>query len=133
MRDRPEDIPPLVWSFVDELSASLGRKVESISQKSMDVLMNYSWPGNVRELRNTIERAMIISNSTTLQPEPPGNPVSIPVNLTLRETEVRHIRKVLESSSWRIRGKNGAAEILGMKPTTLETRMAKLGIVRPTK
>lgn len=133
LRDRPEDIPLLVWSFVDELSASLGRKVESISHKSMDALMTYSWPGNVRELRNAIERAMIISNSTTLNVEPPGNSNHSAVSLSLRETEIRHIRKVLESTLWRIRGRNGAAEILGMKPTTLETRMAKLGINRPEK
>jgi formate hydrogenlyase transcriptional activator len=101
----------------------------------MEALTRYSWPGNVRELRNTIERAMIVSNSPNLI-------ISVPNNnsnhydyrtMTLKETEIRHIRQVLENVGWKIRGKGGAAEILGMKPTTLETRMAKLGIVRPRK
>lgn len=133
LRKRREDIPPLVWTFVDELSAAFGKKIEKITDENMELLMNYPWPGNVRELRNAIERAMIVCNSPVLQIQPPGGlAVSVqPSNLTLRELEVQHIRKVLEGSQWRIRGKNGAAEILGMKPTTLETRMMKLGIVRP--
>jgi formate hydrogenlyase transcriptional activator len=132
LRERREDIPMLVWSFVDELSAVFSKKIESITQKSMDALVNYSWPGNVRELRNAIERAMILSNSPKLHIEPPTiSPSGSVSDLTLKGTEIHHIRKVLDSTSWRIRGKNGAAEILGMKPTTLETRMAKLGITRP--
>jgi transcriptional regulator with GAF, ATPase, and Fis domain len=133
LKARREDIPMLVWSFIDELSRELGKKVESIAAKSMEALLEYSWPGNVRELRNAIERAMIVSNSPKLYIEVPKNPSSsllIP-SLTLKEIEVQHIRKVLETSAWKIRGKHGAAEILGMKPTTLETRMAKLGISRP--
>ena len=91
------------------------------------------WPGNVRELRNAIERAMIVSDSLKLAIEIPKSPSSllIPSAITLKEIEIQHIKRVLENSAWRIRGKNGAAEILGMKPTTLETRMAKLGISRP--
>jgi formate hydrogenlyase transcriptional activator len=133
LRDRREDIPMLVWSFVDQFSAEFGKKVESISQKSMEALMEYSWPGNVRELRNAVERAMIVLNSQKLSVEIPKTYTAVPVPevLTLREIEIRHIRKVLESASWKIRGKKGAAEILGMKPTTLETRMVKLGIARP--
>jgi formate hydrogenlyase transcriptional activator len=135
LRERREDIPMLVCAFVDELCDEFGKKVESISQKSMEALTRYSWPGNVRELRNTIERAMIVSNSPNLI-------ISVPNNnsnhydyrtMTLKETEIRHIRQVLENVGWKIRGKGGAAEILGMKPTTLETRMAKLEIVRPRK
>ena len=133
LRERREDIPLLAWAFVDELSNELGKKVESISSKSMEGLMEYSWPGNVRELRNTIERAMIISKLPKLDIEIPKVNTSIgsPVVVTLKEMELQHILKVLESVSWKIRGKLGAAEILGMKPTTLETRMAKLGIFRP--
>jgi formate hydrogenlyase transcriptional activator len=133
LRDRREDIPLLVWTFVDNLSIEFGKKVESISRKSMDALMEYSWPGNVRELRNSIERAMIVLNSSALSIEVPKNNSTHPVteSQTLRETEIRHISKVLESVGWKIRGSKGAAEILGMKPTTLETRMSKLGIVRP--
>jgi len=133
LRSRREDIPKLVWSFVDELSNELGKKVESISGKNMEDLIDYSWPGNVRELRNAIERAMIVSDSLKLAIEIPKSPSSllIPSAITLKEIEIQHIKRVLENSAWRIRGKNGAAEILGMKPTTLETRMAKLGISRP--
>jgi formate hydrogenlyase transcriptional activator len=134
LRERREDIPMLVWSFVDMLSAEFGKKVEHVSRKSMDALVEYSWPGNVRELRNTIERAMIL--------QPNGSPklyIDLPKTeradaveaITLKEIEIQHIRKILESTAWKIRGKKGAAEILGMKPTTLETRMAKLGIIRP--
>jgi formate hydrogenlyase transcriptional activator len=133
LRERKEDIPLLIWSFVEQLSGEFGKKVESISRSSMDALMEYSWPGNVRELRNTIERAMIVLNSTKLNielPKPTATPVTVE-NLSLKDLEIRHIRKVLEGVSWKIRGKQGAAEILGLKPTTLETRMLKFGITRP--
>lgn len=132
LRERREDIPNLVWSFVSELSTELGKKIEDISKKSMEALMNYSWPGNVRELRNAVERAMIVSNLPELYIEIPKSSASsqIASGLTLREVEIQHILKALENSGWRIRGKDGAAEKLGMKPTTLETRMAKLGISR---
>jgi formate hydrogenlyase transcriptional activator len=133
LRERRDDIPMLVWSFVDQFSAEFGKKVESISRKSMEALMEYCWPGNVRELRNAVERAMIVLNSLKLNIEIPKTYTSVllPEILTLREIEIRHIRKVLEGAAWKIRGKKGAAEILGMKPTTLETRMIKLGIIRP--
>jgi formate hydrogenlyase transcriptional activator len=135
LRDRREDIPLLVWSFVDLFSSEFGKKVESISKSSMEALLEYSWPGNVRELRNTIERAMIVLNSTKLHIDLPKPITSTAVteSLTLKEIEIKHIRKVLEGVSWKIRGRKGAAEILGMKPTTLETRMVKLGIARPLK
>lgn len=133
LRERRDDIPMLVWSFVDQFSTEFGKKVESISRKSMEALMEYSWPGNVRELRNAVERAMIVLNSPKLSVDIPKTYTTVPVPeiLTLREIEIRHIRKVLEAASWKIRGQKGAAEILGMKPTTLETRMIKLGIARP--
>ncbi len=133
LRERREDIPMLVWTFVEELCNELGKKVESISQKCMEALIEYSWPGNVRELRNAIERAMIISNSSKLEIEIPKVTSSNGTStaFTLKEMEIQHIRRVLENASWKIRGKQGAADTLGMKPTTLETRMAKLGIKRP--
>ena len=132
LRDRREDIPILVWSFVEELSAAYGKMVESISQKSMDELMEYSWPGNVRELRNVIERAMILLSSQQLSIDfLKAEASSASTELcTLRDVEIQHIRKILKKTAWRIRGKSGAAELLGMKPTTLETRMVKLGISR---
>lgn len=134
LRERPEDVPLLVWSFVKELSASYGKKVESISEENINALMEYSWPGNVRELRNVVERSMILMNSPQLS----FDFLKAGVSRTLREfhklqdVETQHIRKILDRTAWKIRGKNGAAEILGMKPTTLETRMSKLGIARPT-
>ena len=137
LRERKQDIPMLVWAFVDELAEEFGKRVESISQRSMDALLEYTWPGNVRELRNTIERAMIVCNSPVLEFETPGSHSHLRSDVTtvlsMRETEIQHIRRVLGSVAWKIRGKNGAAEILGMKPTTLETRMAKLGISRPNR
>jgi transcriptional regulator with GAF, ATPase, and Fis domain len=133
LRERVEDIPGLVWEFVNEFSKSLGKPIDSISKDSMRQLQLYSWPGNVRELRNVIERAVIISSGPRLTvpiPEPTISraPQS---SLTLRNLEIEHIRATLESTNWRIRGPLGAAERLGLKPTTLETRMAKLGLTRP--
>jgi transcriptional regulator with GAF, ATPase, and Fis domain len=87
----------------------------------------------VRELRNVIERAMILSTDATLRVEIPSpEPGTSNLGLTLEEVERRHITGVLEGTNWRVRGKNGAAEILGLKPTTLESRIEKLGIVRPS-
>jgi hypothetical protein len=132
LRDRPDDIPALVWSFVDEFSSLFGKKIESISKDSMRDLQRYPWPGNVRELRNVIERAVIVSNGRVLSvPAPKVGERSVPQTaMTLTALEVEHIRAVLEATNWRIRGNGGAAERLGLKPTTLESRMARLGITR---
>ncbi len=131
LRERSEDIPALVWAFVNEFSTAFGKHVESISKESLQALQAYSWPGNVRELRNVIERALVIANGPHLVIDlPKPNPVSRRRSLKLVEIEVDHILAVLESTGWRIRGAGGAAELLGMKPTTLESRMARLGIAR---
>jgi transcriptional regulator with GAF, ATPase, and Fis domain len=133
LRERVEDIPTLAWQFVNEYSRALGKRIESISKESLRQLQLYSWPGNVRELRNVIERAVIISTGPQLT-------VSIPAPLgarqprassTLKDLEMEHILATLRITNWRIRGAGGAAERLGLKPTTLETRMAKLGVIRP--
>jgi formate hydrogenlyase transcriptional activator len=132
LRERREDIPLLVWAFVQEFAKSLGRPVESIRRGTMEALQSYSWPGNVRELRNMVERAMILHRGPTLRidiPEVERSDAS--QGLKLEEVERRHVVTVLEMSGWRIRGKNGAAEMLGLKPTTLESRLEKLGIRRP--
>jgi len=132
LRERREDIPLLVWAFVEEFSKAMGKAVEAITKASLRALQQYDWPGNVRELRNTIERAMILASSPTLRIDPPGA-VAIPVSprlATLAEVEREHIQRVLESTDGRIRGAGGAAEILGLPPTTLESRMAKLGLRR---
>ena len=131
LRERREDIPPLVSTFVAEFSAAFGKNIESISKESLDKLQRYSWPGNVRELRNVIERAMIVATGPTLWIDRPDPALSESTpSLNIWENEIQLIRNVLEMAGWRIRGRNGAAEILGLKPTTLESRMTKLGIRR---
>ena len=129
LRERREDIPLLVWAFVKEIGEGMGRSIEKISKKTMDMLQEYPWPGNVRELRNVIERAMILSTRSTLIIDrlESKDPTSI-TNRTLEEIERNHIVDVLESAQWRVYGKNGAAEILGLKPSTLQHRMKKLDI-----
>jgi PAS domain S-box-containing protein len=135
LRDRIEDIPALVWSFVDEYSTSLRRPIESISKESLGALQRYAWPGNVRELRNVIERSMILATGPRLIMEPPVGllgPAPSLKSTRLADIETDEIRKVLQSVGWRVRGRGGAAEILGLKPNTLDSRMAKLGIRRPS-
>ena len=132
LRDRVEDIPSLVWQFIDEFSTTLGKPIESLSRDSLRELQRYHWPGNVRELRNVIERAVILATDRHLVVSAPrsGYRVQPQPCLTMNAMEVEHIRGVLESTDWRIRGVGGAAERLGIKPTTLESRMARLGIIR---
>jgi len=132
LRDRREDIPLLVWAFVEEFSKAMGKPVEAIAKSSLRALQHYHWPGNVRELRNTIERAMILASGPTLGIDSPVVATApAPRSLaTLADVEREHIQRVLESTHWRIRGAGGAAEILDLQPTTLESRMAKLGLHR---
>jgi len=132
LRERVEDIPALVWSFIDEFSRLFGKPIDSISKESLRELQRYPWPGNVRELRNVIERAIIVATSRQLVVAAPrlGERLIPQTAMTLVELEVEHIRAVLKSTSWRVRGAGGAAERLGLKPTTLESRMARLGIAR---
>ena len=137
LRDRSEDIPQLVWTFVQEFSEGMGKTIESVPVAAMDALKAYRWPGNVREVRNIIERAMILSKGPILEvelpsdtPTPGGSALS---SRQLADVEYEHIRAVVESTGWRIRGSGGAAEILGLKPTTLEARMKKLGLERSNK
>jgi transcriptional regulator with GAF, ATPase, and Fis domain len=132
LRERSEDIPALVWTFIEEFSRSFGKTIESISKDSMRELQRYPWPGNVRELRNIIERAMIVANGRELvvsPPRPGERPLPL-TSMTLAELEVEHIGAVLKSTNWRVRGPGGAAVRLGLKPTTLESRMTRLGIAR---
>src|SRR5712672_2867851 len=99
----------------------------------MAALLAYSWPGNVRELRNVIERAMILSRGPTLHIKlghPTLRPQAANAAGTLEDAEREHIVRALERSGWRIRGSNAAAELLGMKPTTLESRIKKLGLIQ---
>ena len=132
LRERREDIPLLVWSMVEEFGKVFGKAIERIPKKNMEIMERYYWPGNVRELRNLVERAMILSAGATLTVEVPAAAPSAAVALpmTIEDLERRHINAVLEKTGWRIRGANGAAQILGLKPTTLNSRMKKLGIRR---
>jgi PAS domain S-box-containing protein len=132
LRERPEDIPQLVWHFVRELNDRMGKKVEHVAKRTMEALQRHPWPGNVRELRNVVEHGMIVSTGRRLvveHPELAAGPSA--QGRTLADVERRHIVRVLEQTRWRVRGDGGAAEILGLKPTTLDARMKKLGIVRP--
>ena len=139
LRERKDDIPALAWHFIRELGSRMGRNIESVQSSTMTGLQRYSWPGNIRELRNIIERSLIIFPGEVFHAEMPiGEEDCCSPNLTatLHEIEREHILRVLNQTAWRIRGNGGAAEILGIKPTTLEARMRKLRISRigqPTK
>ena len=130
LRERREDIPLLVWAFVKELAPAMGKTIESIPPGVLEALQRYDWPGNVRELHNVIERALIVSPGPALHVEVPQATGSAVEDMTLAAVERRHIRSVLERTGWRVSGPHGAAEVLGLKPTTLESRMARLGIKR---
>jgi formate hydrogenlyase transcriptional activator len=132
LRERPEDIPLLSWTFVKEFGNSMGKRIEEIAEDSMSALQDYHWPGNIRELRNVIERAMILSQGPKLYIKL-GRTALRPVAVnamagSLDDAEVTIIRTAVEQCNWRIRGANGAAALLNMKPTTLESRIKKLGL-----
>jgi transcriptional regulator with GAF, ATPase, and Fis domain len=135
LRDRPEDIPALVRHLVKRLSRTLQKRIDTIPSQVMQLLESYDWPGNVRELENVLQRAIILSPTTTLalgeawMPAPQEPQAGGAV--TLVDMERRHIRAVLDATRWRIEGASGAAQLLGLKPSTLRSRMLKLGIVRP--
>ncbi|MEM6701291.1 MAG: sigma 54-interacting transcriptional regulator [Acidobacteriota bacterium] len=148
LRDRKEDVEPLVRHFVERGNQRLGRAVETIPAPALDLLLHYDWPGNVRELQNVIDRALIVSRGVELELEasflasgasgPTAaqgvsavDSLSPPPLLTLAEAERRHILSVLQACQWRINGDGNAAEHLEVHPSTLRHRMKKLGIERP--
>jgi formate hydrogenlyase transcriptional activator len=134
LRERPDDIALLVWRFVDEFSKRFGKPIASIDKDSLTDLQRYSWPGNVRELHNLVERAMIVATPNGRLAIPlvatTSAAATTPRSSSLMDVEAAHMRSILESCGWRVRGAGGAAERLGLKPSTLETRMAKHGIKR---
>jgi formate hydrogenlyase transcriptional activator len=133
LRERREDIPALVWHFVNDFSQRMGRSIETIYGPTMEALKNYPWPGNIRELRNVIERFLITSTGTMFRGDLQAmeKATAGAHSGTFEEVQRNHIMHILESVGWRIRGEGGAAKILGLKPTTLESRMQKLRIFRP--
>jgi len=134
LRQRKEDIPLMVQAFVERYSRKLRKQITSIQKETMKALQDYPWPGNVRELESIIERAVILCPGPVLQLadklEISSPPPSLAVK-TLEETERNQILKTLSETRWRIEGKDGAAAILGLHPSTLRARMHKLGIIRP--
>jgi formate hydrogenlyase transcriptional activator len=147
LRDRREDIGPLAERFLGEASRRLGRIFDPVPAEVLEVLRRYEWPGNVRELQNVIERAVVVSSGRRIQLTegwavslaPPPNTgaaeISRSIELvrrepTLEELERSHILEVLQQTGWRVEGPKGAARILGLNPSTLRSRMVKLGIRR---
>jgi transcriptional regulator with GAF, ATPase, and Fis domain len=142
LREHRTDIPLLVWFFITELQGPLGKTIENVPLSAMNALTSYAWPGNIRELRNVVERAMILSPGTTLElehaftgyqrPDHASSLIDDGQSHSLEDVERMHIVKVLEQCNWKIRGNDGAAECLGLKRTTLQSRMKRLGIQRPS-
>jgi formate hydrogenlyase transcriptional activator len=136
LRQRKEDIPLLVDYFVAKFNKKIGKKIETVSKDTMDTLQEYYWPGNVRELESVIERAVITSQGTSLQVldrfenSRKAGEQEKQDDKALAELERDHILQVLRKTDWRIEGKNGAAAILGLNPSTLRGRMRKDGIRR---
>jgi transcriptional regulator with GAF, ATPase, and Fis domain len=141
LRDRRDDLPALVTALCDRLGRQLGKPVARISLGTLPALEHYDWPGNIRELENVLQQAIILSQGDVLdlsqfvgesiEQEVPPRPAPAPQ--ALADVERDHIRRVLEGTGWRIEGQTGAARTLGLRPSTLRTRMQKLGLRRPPK
>ncbi len=144
LRERTEDIPDLARHFTARYAGRLGKAIDAVPTAVLDRLREFPWPGNIRELANVIERSVIITPGSALvlaewatgqhapvAPRPAGDPAASALPTTLQAVDREHILRVLEASGWRVSGPGGAAERLGLKPTTLEARMKKLGISRP--
>jgi formate hydrogenlyase transcriptional activator len=151
LRERPEDIPLLVRHFVEQCARRMNKKIETISTETLKQMRQYHWPGNIRELQNVIERAVILSAGPVLKvPLSEFQSRAVPAAIegngnsdrnpeptagqdiwnVLEETERKHILSVLSQTNWVVAGPNGAAVRLGMKRSTLQLRMRKLGISR---
>jgi transcriptional regulator with GAF, ATPase, and Fis domain len=132
LRDRREDIPLLVWELIQRRQPELGRRIERIPERAMQALIHYAWPGNVRELANVIERALILSPGPVLELEAAfGRAQRRDPGARLDDVERAHFVRVLERCEWRISGTGNAADLLGLKPSTLRSRLKKLQVERP--
>ena len=136
LRERVLDIPLLAMFFTTQLAGGVGKRIEGLEPGSLERLTNYDWPGNIRELRNVLERAVILSTDPILKIDaselrPNSNRPSVQSPTTaqsLEDVERKHILSVLEQTGGAIAGPGGAAKILGIPPSTLRSRMARLGI-----
>jgi len=136
LRERKDDIPLLTRHFCDKHGPGMGRQIDVIPQAVLDTLSSHDWPGNIRELENVIERALILSSGRKLdlggslprQREAAARKAGL---VTMEDCERNHILAVLKHTHWKVSGENGAARVLGLIPTTLDSRMKKLGIQRP--
>jgi len=144
LRERTEDIPELVQHLVQRYAAPMGKRIENVPPALLEQLRDYPWPGNIRELANLIERSVIATTGSTLQlgdwatghytpVKPESGSTARGEGSSLAGVERDHILKVLTETGWKVSGNGGAAEVLGLKPTTLEARMRKLGIERPSR
>jgi formate hydrogenlyase transcriptional activator len=139
LRERREDLPTLVRHLTDRLGRTLGKPIERITPGTMPALEQYDWPGNIRELENVLQQGIILAHDGTLDlADFAGETTSAapPVrdsSRSLADVERQHIQQVLEHLSWRIEGATGAAQTLGLRPSTLRTRMRRLGISRPAR
>jgi formate hydrogenlyase transcriptional activator len=134
LRERVEDVPLLVWHFINAKQGALGRTIERVPDRLMRALQAYSWPGNVRELENVVERALILSTGSTLAMDAAfleGAHGETAAGGSLDDVQRAHIQEVLRQCGWKVAGKGNAAERLGLKRGTLQFRMKKLGIQRP--
>src|SRR5258708_9834392 len=134
LRERPEDIQVLVRHFAHQYAGRIHRTIKLIPSATMDALVRYSWPGNIRELKNLIERAVILSAGELLQvplSEIAEASKTVAAQQTLEEAERSHILATLKKTRWTLSGPRGAAHRLGLKRSTLQFRMKKLGIERP--
>jgi len=131
LRERAEDIPLIALHVLKDRAKRMGADVVGIHATTMREFQEYPWPGNVRELRNVIERNLILNGSPIFRAELPSAIQDKKRNLRrLDEVDREYLRNVLQSTHWRVRGQGGAADVLGLKPTTLEARLKKLGIHR---
>jgi formate hydrogenlyase transcriptional activator len=136
LRDRPEDIPLLASHFLKYFQSKLKRPRLEFGAQVMDRLIRYHWPGNVRELQNMIERAVILARSSTVEIDdqflrPPSVRAKTDATDNLQELERLHILQILNRTLWRIHGPDGAATQLGLNPSTLRSRLKRLGLKRP--
>jgi transcriptional regulator with GAF, ATPase, and Fis domain len=141
LRERREDLPALVQHLSDRLGRELGKPIEHVTPGTLQALERYDWPGNIRELENVLQQAIILSRDGILDLSHfVGESLDLDSSSRLSErsrslvdVERDHIQLVLETVGWRIEGVAGAAQVLGLRPSTLRTRMRKLGIHRPPK